>query len=334
MRHDYQEADETERTALELAWKQEIQKISQFMVNEVGPAGAAAFAAAPNEDRELTRFLVQLLQDEVDHDQYGPAMVIGNALVDNRCDMPILPIKVGEQTRQINIYGALGTCCFSMHEFGRALAVLQAAELANAQSADAAQMKKDLEQYQGYWKKEQEIRKKEAADDDLPRVKMTTSKGVIVIELFENEAPETVGNFVSLVKSGFYDGLTFHRVLAGFMAQGGDPEGNGSGGPGYTIYDEFAKPDARIHFRGSLSMAKTGAPDSGGSQFFLTFRPTPFLNGKHTVFGRVIEGIDVAVSLQRIDPEDQTTQVEPDRIVKAEMLRDRGHEYLPHKVDQ
>ncbi|MBC7856939.1 MAG: peptidylprolyl isomerase, partial [Pirellulaceae bacterium] len=110
----------------------------------------------------------------------------------------------------------------------------------------------------------------------MPRVKMTTTKGVMVIELFENEAPDTVGNFLSLVEKKFYDDKSFHRVLNHFMAQGGDPKGDGTGGPGYQIYCECHKPDYRRHFRGCLSMAHAGR-DTGGSQFFLTFRPTPEL---------------------------------------------------------
>ncbi len=177
------------------------------------------------------------------------------------------------------------------------------------------------------------IRSAEATANDLPRVKLVTSKGEIVLELFENEAPDTVGNFVSLIESGFYNGLTFHRVLDNFMAQGGDPKGDGTGGPGYTIFCECYKSDARRHFPGSLSMAKSEARDTGGSQFFLTFvRPTtPPLDGRHTVFGRVIEGMDVVNSLQKIDPE-AATNPEPDKIITAEVLRKRQHEYQPKKV--
>ncbi|MCP4813808.1 MAG: peptidylprolyl isomerase, partial [Planctomycetaceae bacterium] len=108
----------------------------------------------------------------------------------------------------------------------------------------------------------------------MPRVKMTTSKGEVVIELFENEAPDTVGNFVSLVEVGFYDNKKFHRVLKNFVAQTGCPKGDGTGDAGYSIYCECAKADYRKHFRGSLSMAHAG-PDTGGSQFFITFRATP-----------------------------------------------------------
>ncbi|MCR9117055.1 MAG: peptidylprolyl isomerase [bacterium] len=162
---------------------------------------------------------------------------------------------------------------------------------------------------------------------------MTTSKGDLVIELYEDHAPETVGNFVSLVEAGKYDGLSFHRVLAHFMAQGGDPKGDGTGGPGYNIYCECYGDDIRHHFRGTLSMAHAGR-DTGGSQFFLTFRPTPHLDGRHTVFGRVIEGLDVLTKLQRVDPTASPPRPQPDTIIKAEVIRKRDHEYKPNKVQQ
>ena len=251
-----------------------------------------AFRAAPNEDRELASFLVKLLQDYVATDQYEAAAALGNALIDGQCDM-------------LQIYRDAGMANFAINNLDRTLEILDKAEATGALSGDAGQLRKSVAEYKGFWTQEQELRQKEAAADDLPRVKLTTTKGDIVIELFENEAPETVGNFISLVKKGFYDGLTFHRVIAGFMAQGGCPVGDGTGGPGYTIYDECEKPVIRYHFRGSVSMAKTNAPNSGGSQFFICFRPTPDLNGKHTVFGRVVEGLDVLDKLQRRDPEKQ-----------------------------
>ena len=169
----------------------------------------------------------------------------------------------------------------------------------------------------------------EAEADDLPRVKIETTKGTIVVELFENEAANTVANFISLVEQHFYDGTPFHRVIPQFMAQGGDPTGTGTGGPGYAIACECETPGARKHFLGSLSMAHAGK-NTGGSQFFLTFRPTEHLDGRHTVFGRVIEGYDVLPKLQRTEGE--RAGGEPDRILKAEVLRKRDHEYVPDKL--
>jgi peptidylprolyl isomerase/peptidyl-prolyl cis-trans isomerase B (cyclophilin B) len=154
------------------------------------------------------------------------------------------------------------------------------------------------------------------------------------VELFEDQAPNTVASFISLVEKGFYDGILFHRVIAGFMAQGGDPTGTGGGGPGYRFKDELNTPEARMHFRGSLSMANSG-PDTNGSQFFLTFRPTPHLNGRHTVFGRVIEGMDVLANLNRVQPPKTGGPPEnADKIVKATVVRKRDHEYKPETLPE
>ena len=125
-----------------------------------------------------------------------------------------------------------------------------------------------------------------------------TSRGPIKIELYADKAPLTVANFVNLVKHGFYDGLAFHRVIADFMVQGGCPEGSGRGGPGYRFEDE-TKNGVR-HERGVLSMANAG-PNTNGSQFFITHVPTPWLDGKHTVFGKVTEGLDVVDAVKQGD---------------------------------
>ena len=119
-----------------------------------------------------------------------------------------------------------------------------------------------------------------------------TNLGNFSVELFEDETPITTENFIDLAEKGFYDGVIFHRVIDGFMIQGGDPEGTGMGGPGYTIEDEFVD-DLRFDGEGILAMANTGMPHTGGSQFFITLDKTPWLNGHHTIFGRVKEGMDV-----------------------------------------
>jgi len=119
----------------------------------------------------------------------------------------------------------------------------------------------------------------------------TTNKGTFEVELFEDKAPITTKNFIDLSEKGFYDGLIFHRVIDGFMIQGGDPKGNGTGGPGYTIPDEF-DPALKHDDEGVLSMANAG-PNTGGSQFFITLAATPWLDNHHAVFGKVVEGMDV-----------------------------------------
>jgi peptidyl-prolyl cis-trans isomerase A (cyclophilin A) len=118
-----------------------------------------------------------------------------------------------------------------------------------------------------------------------------TNHGSFVVELFEDTAPKTAGNFIELTEKGYYDGIIFHRIIDGFMLQGGDPTGTGSGGPGYTIPDEFGE-GLRHDAEGVLSMANAG-PNTGGSQFFITLAATPWLDGKHAIFGKVVDGMDV-----------------------------------------
>jgi peptidyl-prolyl cis-trans isomerase B (cyclophilin B) len=124
-----------------------------------------------------------------------------------------------------------------------------------------------------------------------------TEKGNIVLELFASDVPVTVNNFVFLAREGFYDRTTFHRVIAGFMAQGGDPTGTGAGGPGYKFDDEFTK---HTHVTGALSMANSGA-NTNGSQFFITYAPQHHLDGRHSVFGQLIEGMDVLEEIEKGD---------------------------------
>jgi cyclophilin family peptidyl-prolyl cis-trans isomerase len=129
---------------------------------------------------------------------------------------------------------------------------------------------------------------------------ISTDNGDIVVELFADKAPQTVNNFVFLARDGYYDGVTFHRVIKGFMAQGGDPTGSGRGGPGYKFGDEF-HPALKHDQPGILSMANAG-PGTNGSQFFITYGPTPHLDGRHTVFGRVIDGMAVVEAIPERDP--------------------------------
>lgn len=138
-----------------------------------------------------------------------------------------------------------------------------------------------------------------------------SSKGRMVLDLFQDDAPMTVNNFVFLAKNKYYDGIIFHRVLDNFMAQTGDPTGSGRGGPGYKFGDETD--NGKMHdSKGILSMANAG-PGTNGSQFFITFLATPHLNGNHTVFGKVVEGADVLDQLTRIDPS-RPSGVSPDKM--------------------
>lgn len=142
-----------------------------------------------------------------------------------------------------------------------------------------------------------------------PIVVFETNHGTFKAELYADKAPLTAKNFLDLTNKGFYNGLKFHRVIAEFMLQGGDPSGNGTGGPGYKIPDEFG-PGLKHSTPGILSMANSG-PNTGGSQFFVTLVPTPWLDGKHAIFGKVIEGIDVVQKIGVVQTDSRDAPVQP-----------------------
>ena len=148
-----------------------------------------------------------------------------------------------------------------------------------------------------------------------------TELGDFRVRLFADQAPITVNNFVFLAKQGYYDNTTFHRVLPGFMAQGGDPTGTGTGGPGYTFEDEF-DPDLQFDRPGLLAMANRG-PDTNGGQFFITYAPTPHLTGLHTIFGEVVEGAEVLNSLTPRDPQ-TNPDFQGDRLISVEIIETDG----------
>ncbi|OIO66885.1 MAG: peptidyl-prolyl cis-trans isomerase [Zetaproteobacteria bacterium CG1_02_49_23] len=140
-----------------------------------------------------------------------------------------------------------------------------------------------------------------AGDKDIPEgnhILIETDHGNINVELYPDVAPNTVANFKALAGKGFYDGLKFHRVIAGFMAQGGDPEGTGMGGPGYKVKAEFSK---RKHVRGTVAMARSSSPDSAGSQFYICYGPQPHLDGQYTIFGQVTEGMEAVDKIKQGD---------------------------------
>ncbi|HEX2581125.1 MAG TPA: peptidylprolyl isomerase [Dongiaceae bacterium] len=143
--------------------------------------------------------------------------------------------------------------------------------------------------------------------------------GRVTIELFPDKAPKTVARIKALVRNKFYDGLAFHRVIEGFMAQGGDPRGDGTGGSGQNIPAEFN--DAH-HIRGTLSMARAQDPDSADSQFFICFAPAPFLDGQYTIFGQVVSGMEAVDHIKRGDPNANGSVASPDKIIRMQVAAD------------
>ncbi|MHB8897684.1 MAG: peptidylprolyl isomerase [Thermoguttaceae bacterium] len=294
-------------------------------------AAVETLEESPNADPAIVQFLAGILTWDTQGDDYEKAIELGRILIEAGVTEP-------------HVYAMAGEAAFCTNDFDLAEKYFKLAEDGGA--FDAKKIPPPLEEtmqrikvhqgqigyYKAQWTKEKALREAEAKADDLPRVEITTQHGKMIVELLENEAPNTVANFISLVKKGFYDGLTFHRVLPNFMAQGGDPDGTGGGGPGYRIECECVRPDSRKHFRGSLSMAHAG-PDTGGSQFFLCFVPAIGLDGPpspshHTVFGRVVEGLDQLAKIRRRDPESESPG-DAEKILSMKVLRDRGHEYTP-----
>ena len=326
LRNEYPDANDDRKKVVESRYDELVQQ-GDTMKDSLVEAAVAAYEESPGTDPDVPPFLMGVLYWQIGGDDFENAFELGQKMLDS-----------GFQDD--GIHPLIGLAALVVNEFDVSEKHLKLAEEKNAfglleQLGEEHPFSKLGEfhgeftsYYRDAWSKETKIREAEAKADDLPRVLITTDHGPIEVELFENEAPNAVANFISLVKNGFYDGLTFHRVLPGFMAQGGCPEGTGTGGPGYTIPCECYEPNHRIHFRGTLSMAHAGR-DTGGSQFFLTFVPTRQLDGRHTAFGRVVKGFDVLAKIRRRDPEEGG---KAEKIVKMEVLRDRGHEYEPKKV--
>lgn len=321
LRAESELAEDAELSQMQAEYDALIRK-GEDLIPQLRDAAIAIFRAAPNENRQISSWLTTIVSDYVTGDRYEEALPAVQALVDGASENP-------------EIYNNAGIIAFVMNDYDAAGEYFEKAAAAGVLTGQSQQMMSELENYRRFWEREKRLRDEADAltgDERLPRVKIETNQGSIVVELFEDEAPETVANFIHLVESGFYDGLTFHRVLPGFMAQGGCPEGDGRGGPGYQIYCECENPGHRKHFRGSLSMAHAGR-DTGGSQFFLTFTQAPQLNGDHTVFGRVVEGMDVLAKIRRRDP-DKPAELAliPDKMLKVEVLNKRDHVYEPNKV--
>ncbi|HEV3340081.1 MAG TPA: peptidylprolyl isomerase, partial [Pirellulales bacterium] len=201
---------------------EELVKQGDQLEPQVITAAEAAFAVVGSKRPEIGKFLAAHLKYDVETDNYEPAVPIAKALIENGYDNP-------------RVYNYGGVAAHLTVDFDDAEKWLNEGDKASVLDVQGKQALVHLEQSRDKWEQEAEIREKEKVAADLPRVLLKTSQGDITVELFENEAPNTVANFISLVEKKYYDGLTFHRVIPHFMAQGGDPSGDGSGGPGYSI---------------------------------------------------------------------------------------------------
>lgn len=323
LKTEYPTANDQRKAEIKSKWDELMAKATAMEAQLVA-AGEKAYTEAPNADPQVTELLVGVLADYDHQDDYEKAFALGKLLMDHKCPDKHVP-------------GLAGTAAFCVNEFDLAETCLQQGLKNEALSKPAQAQLESIAYYKENWAKEKELRDAEAkaaADPNkaLPRVLLKTSQGDIEVELFENEAPNTVANFISLVEKPFYNGLTFHRVLPGFMAQGGCPKGDGTGDAGYNLPAEFTLPGHRLHFRGSLAMARSQAPDSASSQFYMMFTPHRMLDGSYTVFGRIVKGFDVLAKIRRIDP-DKPDGTKPDKILEAKVLQKRPHAYVPKHAE-
>ena len=325
LRVEYRSADSRRRTDIEKQWKELIGKATALQ-DQLIQTAQQAFVEAPNADPKVTDLLLGVLTDWYERDDYEKMFPLGKLLMDNKCENKQVAMLAGIAAFCVNEFGLAETW------LEQAKSYIEAGKRGDKAVQVAAMDLGNIPYTKDAWAKEKQLREAEAKADNLPRVLLKTSQGDIELELFENEAPNSVANFISLVEKGFYNGLTFHRVLPGFMAQGGCPKGDGTGDDGYKIAAEFPRPDHRFHFRGSLAMARSQDPDSAGTQFYMMFAPAKSLDGGYTVFGRILNGYDVLAKLKRRDP-DKPDAPSPDKILEAKVIRKRSHEYVPKKVE-
>ncbi len=320
---EYRTALPARREPIEARYDEAVRQ-GERLERELIDAAVLAFVADPSSNQRLANFLLGVLNMEMASERYEDALRLTQLLIDNEVKIP-------------ELYNLAGVAAYNSNQFELAAKHLRRANELQTLNEAGRKCATSLKYSTEAWAEEQKLREAETAAGNLPRVVLQTNKGEIEIELFENRAPNTVANFMKLVKGGFYDGLTFHRVKEEFMAQAGCPKGDGTGGPGHTIRCECYEDGARKHFRGSVAMAN-GGPHTGGSQFYINFVPTPHLDGRHTVFGRVIRGLDVLAKLQRREPRDpMEVAINPhrnvvipraDRIKKARVVRG-DREYKP-----
>lgn len=282
-------------------------------------------------DNGLTLFITKLMIQSFDEGQYMAAYDLCQQLYKNNPQNKFAEIYTARTGMLTNQFGPKisGIIQANADYFQKEEAISETEKM----------LVSTLYYLESIFAEELKLREKDAKAGDLPRVEFKTNKGDFVVELFEDEAPETVGNFISLVESKHYDGLVFHTVISQTAAESGLADETGRvRGIGYTIYDENKKPAARKIFAGSLAMYRD-LPNTAGSRFFVAMAALPSMNEKHTVFGRVVSGMDAIYRLNKTYKFEEEKQIKiedvvPDKVLSAKVLRKRDHEYVPRKVEK
>ncbi len=315
----------SESTADESRYKQqwfELRESIHSLHINIMNAALAEFLTNTESNAALGRIIFKSLKRNAEKDNFEGMLPVAKAMVEINYPEPDM--------QQIYLQ-----FCLANNEFELAR---QSVIAANYPAETLDQLLKQLDVFTKNWDEELKARERDAIGEPLPQAKIFTSKGEVIVELFENEAPEAVASFISLAEKGFYDYSDFFMVIEHSAAQVGCPNEDGSGGPGYMLEDEYAKPNARKLFRGSLVLATLrDKPNSGGSQFFIPFLPTVDAP-QNTVFGRVISGMQNVANLNRIDPhkkkdedkaEQEDPKLPPDEIIRIEIIRKRTRPYEP-----
>lgn len=289
---------------------------SSFM--EAVPVATKLYFNSEGTNEDLNQFMLMYANYLLTVDNY-----------DDAYKLFVTFLSKGMHKNHAEIFEMAGIAAFGSNHFNAAKKCFNYATETKTPLSQQAQMYRDsiTNYYEKEWMLEVQKEQQEDQANNLPEVLIRTTAGDMKVVLYENEAPNTVASFITLVEKGFYNGLSFHRVLPGFMAQGGCPKGDGTGDAGYKLPEEFSKPGARKHFRGSLAMARSMDPNSAGSQFYISFLPTQFLDGQYTVFGRVVEGLDTLSKIERVDPEHPIPGQQKTQIIEMKVLRKRNHDY-------
>lgn len=306
-------------------WYEALQPLFDLQA-DVLSAALEEFQSNPNGKQKLGHILFNTLKRNAEKDNFDGMLPIAKLLFEMNYPSTDLP----------QIYMQ---CCLAENDYDQARIPIQSSKLS---IANPQALLEQLDRLKEDWDLEQQARQRDLSGEPLPMAKIRTTKGDVVVELFENEAPEAVSSFVSLAEQGFYEYLDFFYVDNHSLAQTGCMKEDGTGTPPYMLPDENQKPNARKLFRGSLALSTIpNQPNSGGTVFFIPYLPALGLDNNYTVFGRVVSGMPVVANLNRVKPDrkDQSSEdkkkeakSEPDEIISIEILRKRAHEYQPTKI--
>ncbi|MBX7075283.1 MAG: peptidylprolyl isomerase [Pirellulales bacterium] len=309
----YRHSNEQQRVKLRADYSASLDQ-ANALLKEMLPSIIAAYNANPQESK-ATDFLRSIARLSFDGDRFEQALELARLLARDHRDDAVALSVAGHAAWELELLDE------ARQHWERAIDL-------GSLDAQGQRLYESLSERRAVLDAEQALQQKDATADNLPQVLLHTTRGDIVLELYEDDVPNTVANFISLVEDGFYDELEFYRVAAGLGAFGGSPSNDGVGGPGHEILMEKGLRGDRPHVHGAISMTPITAT-TNGSQFFLTLRPSAAqrLDGKQTVFGRVVEGIDVLERFHRVDAKSKKTIFEPERIITATVQRKRDHDY-------